>query len=202
MTYLDYNAADTYLTLALRSYDLRLIDRWGLEQRLACLKDMLDPNDPLHDRLEQQAGAQFETQWPAEDEGETFVTLARVGSAKRQRTSASQVVPPLVIHLVVRSVVGMKRWVFHEYDEDPFPSVPHGHENGKKNPKCDPYTGRVYDSHRNEIQRDRLARRTLVELWQHDKFREFALKSIIWYEEAHPFYTFRVNHPRRLPRFK
>lgn len=204
MEYLDYDAADSFYLASIRSYDLHLIGRAELELRLACLSSMLGPNDPLFNRLREAISPTLAHEMELVDQDQSEVTIMRGENSDEQvqQTARSRgFLPPPVMELVVHGVKGMKKWVFHELDEDPHPSVPHGHEYGKDHPKCDPYTGIVYDSRRKEITTERLSRKTRIALWSDPKFREFALKAVVWYEDTHPYYAFRVRHPRRLPRF-
>jgi hypothetical protein len=104
------------------------------------------------------------------------------------------------IHLVVRGMGETVKWTFHQYDDDPHPSIPHGHKYAKKHPKCDPYTGRVFDMRRNEMTQDRLSIAARNFLWNNSDFREFSLRSIGYYSYQHPEYRFTDSNPYRLPR--
>lgn len=205
MEYLDIDAADTFYFLTVRSYDLRLIGRSELELRLACLSGIIVPDNQLFELLRDNVPPSLAHEAELIDDDQSEVSITREEYSDReihQIASRRSFAPPSVMQLVVHGVAGMKKWVFHEFDEDPHPSIPHGHEYGKNHPKCDAYTGKVYDSHRVEISKERLGRRTRIALWSDPKFREFALKAIIWYDDHHPKYTFRVANPRRLPRFR
>ncbi|WP_029006457.1 hypothetical protein [Azorhizobium doebereinerae] len=205
MEYLDHDAADSFYLLTVRSYDLHLIGLSELELRLACLSGMLKPDDQLFRPLRNHVPPSLAHETELIDDDRSKVEITREEYSEReiqQAASRLSFPPPPVMQLVVRGVGGMKKWVFHEYDEDPHPSIPHGHEHGKDHPKCDPYTGKVYDAHRREISEERLGRKTRIALWSDHKFREFALKAIIWCEDHHPYYSFRVAHPRRLPKFR
>jgi len=205
MEYLDHDAADSFYLLTVRSYDLRLIGRSELELRLACLCGMLEPNNQLFAPLRGNVPHSLAHEAELIDEDHLELTITREEYLEHQIRQAARrrsFPPPPVMQLIVHGVGGTKKWVFHEFDEDPHPSIPHGHEHGKDHPKCDPYTGKVYDSHRREISKERLNRKTRIALWRDPKFREFALKAIIWYEEHHPYHSFRVAHPRRLPTFR
>lgn len=128
---------------------------------------------------------------------EPLVNATAVGS--ETITGQTKINRP-VIELVVQNVKGMKKWHFRQGDADHFPSVPHGHENNMDWPVCDPYTGRVYDGEREELQSNRLSRKVRIALWKDPKFRAFALKTIIWHETAFPYRPIRVKRPHRLPR--
>lgn len=203
MKYLDREGADTFLLLSLVSFDCQLIGLADLELRLSCLRAMVDPGDKFFESIRDAALPSLSLECDQSDSNEAVVEVSYFeydGRESKQWESRRFLFPPQYVHLVVSGVSGMRKWIFHQFDEDPYPSIPHGHENGKPHPKCDPYTGAVYDRHRKEISTERLSRGTRIDLWNDAKFREFALKSIIWYEEKHPLFSFRVKRPRRLPR--
>jgi hypothetical protein len=104
-----------------------------------------------------------------------------------------------LIHLIVSGMGETEKWTFHQYDDDPHPSIPHGHKYAKNQPKCDPYTGRVFDFRRNEIVQMRLSTKARNYLWNNSDFREFSLRAIAYYSVHHPEYRFRVPAPYRLP---
>lgn len=204
MNYLDHHAASSFYFLTLHSYDLRLIGLSELQQRLNCLNDMVEPNDNICELLrwilpQSSAG---EPEIINDDQSEILINLEQYsGHELRQAIRRKSLPASPELSLIINNIAGMKKWVFHPFDEDPHPSIPHGHEHGKNHPKCDPYTGKVYDSRSVELVKDRLSRKTRIALWSDPRFREFALKAIIWYQEHHPYYSFRVARPMRLPRF-
>jgi hypothetical protein len=96
------------------------------------------------------------------------------------------------------SVPQMEEWIFHPFDSDFRPSVPHGHWRGAPNPKLDVYLGWVY---RNSQQIRREPRRNIIALWNDKDFRGFARKSIEYYLKHYPHYSgWPVANPRKLPR--
>jgi hypothetical protein len=205
LEYIDTDAAETFYLLTLRSYDIGFIGWSGLQERLSCLVRMLNPNDAAYKALRQTVPDELLVDARIDEEAEIEVRLER-GQPQDEigaRRADEPVIPAAAaMHLFVSSVAGMKQWTFHKFDRDPFPSVPHGHQHKLKHPKCDPYTGRVYDGHREEVQGERLSNKTRIALWKDPDFREFALKAITWYEHEYPNYRFRVAHPYRLPRVK
>lgn len=94
---------------------------------------------------------------------------------------------------------GLTDWVFHQYDADFHPSIPHGHFQGKKQPKLDAYLGWVY---RGSKQEGRLSRSLIIELWNDDEFRTFAYTSIQSYMREFPNFNWRVADPLKIPRRK
>jgi hypothetical protein len=87
--------------------------------------------------------------------------------------------------------------VFHRYDDDFFPSVPHGHRKDARR-KLDAYLGWVYSG---SAQQSREPRWKIVALWNEAAFRDLARASIHYFVERHPAYVgWRVRNPLRLPR--
>jgi len=103
---------------------------------------------------------------------------------------------PLVIQLTINNVSGLNCWEFNQYDKDFFPSIPHGHELNQ-NHKLDAYLGWIYQK---STQVGREPRKLIIELWNNDKFRSFAIKSLNWYENLNPNFKWRVPYPLRIPR--
>lgn len=203
MEYLEQDAAEIFHLLSVRSYNLHLIGRADLELRLACLRDMLNPGDHLHESLSSwlPKSLMLEEELPDESFMDESVIIEKYSDCMIGRAERREAFPlSSGLQLIVRGVSGMKKWIFHEHDADCHPSIPHGHEHQKHHSKCDPYTGKVYDARRREIAHERISRQVRIALWRDSKFREFAMKSIIWYENSYPYYKFRVPNPRRLPR--
>ncbi|MGG3797713.1 hypothetical protein [Metabacillus fastidiosus] len=93
------------------------------------------------------------------------------------------------------------KWEFHKGDADPNPSVPHGHsieERKYHNYKLDSYRGLIYDN--NGIYTTKEKRDFIIDLWNNDKFRDFALQAINHFILNNPKYKFRVKNPKVLPR--
>lgn len=89
----------------------------------------------------------------------------------------------------------LKDWHFRPGDADFFPSVPHGHRDREK---LDAYLGWTYEGSK---QTGRLARSSIIELWNIEKFRHQATAAIEYYLTNHPHYNgWRVHDPRILPR--
>ncbi len=95
---------------------------------------------------------------------------------------------------------GLSDWEFHLYDNDFFPSVPHGHHLGKAQPKLDPYQGWTY---RYSEQLEKVPKKKVIALWNDAAFRSAASRAIDYFLEHHPAYLgWRVRNPRRLPKFR
>lgn len=94
-------------------------------------------------------------------------------------------------------------WVFTKSDQDPYPSIPHGHfkSQNKKWPKLNPYTGRVFKSKHQEDKSQRLEKKEMRDVWTDEKFKSFCREMIIWYREQFPYHEFSVSRPLRMPRW-
>jgi hypothetical protein len=186
--------AEAFYLASLREFDLGAIGDHGFRDRMRSLADMLP--DQLAVSLRQAIGldeSHFSDDEQREDtEGEALVTAIESDGGSRERNTP-------VLEFVVRNINGMSRWYFRKADPDHFPSVPHGHDDNMDWPVCDPYTGRVYDGKRNELQNRRLSRKTRIALWKDAKFRTFALAAIMYHENAFPYRPIRVRYPHRLP---
>lgn len=101
-----------------------------------------------------------------------------------------------VFALIVTNISGMTEWVFHQYDRDFFPSIPHGHNTDSRR-KLDPYLGWIYLG---SAQAGRVKRQTITFLWNDHRFRAFTGKSIQWYRSTFPRFHWRVPNPMKLPR--
>jgi len=91
-------------------------------------------------RVLQVEGLQEDDFWPeeAEDlESGDLTTVICNRSDVHDSADEDEVV------LLVLGLHGFKHWHFHQYDGDFFPSVPHGHWDGKARRKFDPYLGWV-----------------------------------------------------------
>jgi hypothetical protein len=104
--------------------------------------------------------------------------------------------PPL-LRLVVAGDTGLHQWDFHQYDDDFFPSIPHGHLRQDRMKKLDVYRGWIY---RDDRQVGREPRWKIVALWNDEKFRTFASVAVQYYLITFPRYRWPIAHPQRLPR--
>jgi hypothetical protein len=196
MTHLSEEEAEAFYLASLREFDLGSIGDHGFWDRMRSLADMLP--DQLAALLRQEMGLDDRRSFGEQDEdngAEASINALEDGGNAGNRGASS----PPVLELVVQNVRGMSRWHFRKTDPDHFPSVPHGHEDNLDWPVCDPYTGRVYDGDREELQNGRLSRKTRIALWKDAKFRAFALAAIMYHENAFPYRPIRVRRPHRLP---
>lgn len=76
-------------------------------------------------------------------------------------------------------------WEFHKGDDDPSPSVPHGHSLDRKY-KLSIWDGSVYkvsDGERIGV----ASKRELLNLYKDKRFQQFVFETREWYTENHPF---------------
>jgi hypothetical protein len=105
--------------------------------------------------------------------------------------------PPRWLYLV-SSASGLSDWQFHQYDDDPYPSVPHGHKRTNHKWKLDAYQGWVFERTR---QVSREPRWKMISLWNDTKFRRFAIGAIEYHIGMYPCRDdWPVPNPLRLPR--
>lgn len=96
---------------------------------------------------------------------------------------------------------GLGEWVFHPFDDDFFPSIPHGHLHKKRWGKLDAYLGWVYEDPSNRSrQSHRVKRDSIISLWNNDAFRDIASDAINYHLNKFPKFRWRVVNPRKLPR--
>jgi hypothetical protein len=115
------------------------------------------------------------------------------GSRRSGSTSGNDEQPPLSFLWSI----GGRKWEFHRHDRDFFPSIPHGHKNGRDQPKLDPYQGWVYQRSK---QIYRIKKAEVARIWNDEKFRALAHSAITFYAAEFPHYRWRVPNPFRLPR--
>jgi hypothetical protein len=172
---------------------------------------MLDPGAELHGLVFERlapAGEEFLQGWP--DNGESvssgvFPVLEIHHEGRDPHETPSDRKEPLVLHLITdRTGILGQKWVFHQYDDDFFPSVPHGHLQSKSGVKLDAYRGYTYDTRQGNASLTRERRDFIVGLWKDPKFRVLARRALDYFTERYPFFNWwnqrRILHPSRLPR--
>lgn len=200
--YLTRKAADDLLSIALKSYFYGLIDSTIFLERLQMIVQLSKKEAPAYVYSNHILS---ENDWPRDEwelgERETE-SLHDTSSGRSNIPSDGESLSdddhddPFVVTFV--SSVVLKDWHFHQYDDDFFPSIPHGHWHKKRAPKLDPYLGWVYVGSR-QIRRE--SRREIIALWNDLKFRRVAENAIDYYLTTHPHYNgWRVQNPRRLPK--
>lgn len=208
--YLDEAGAHVYLFTTDLALDWGLIGSGEYFTRLACLRSMLDPAAELHGLVSERlapVGEEFPQGWP--DDGESgssgVVPVLEIHYEDgHPRETPPDRKEPQVLHVITdqAGILGVK-WVFHQYDDDFFPSVPHGHLQSKPGVKLDAYRGYTYDTGQGNASLTRERRDFIVGLWKDPKFRVFARKALDYFVARHPFFNWwdqrRILHPLRLP---
>lgn len=194
-------AAQDYFFLTLRSFDYGIIGTSVFLERLAVLSSVGDQadgatvfaNEILQDHDWQKDYTDWSDDWPEQEKSEV-----NDKSGERSEEGQSDDDPDdLMLHLII--AVEGNDWLFHPFDDDWFPSIPHGHKpSGRRTDKLDPYLGWVYDKSK---QSGRLKRKSIISLWNDERFRKTASCAIDYYLNEHRHYRgWRVSNPRRLPR--
>ena len=199
--FLSREAAQSYFHLTLLCYEYQLIDESSFLERLEVLSSIGDPSNGAtifaNEILQDCEWPINESDWFADRPAEERSELSDNDSGRSTVGGSDDDPDDLIIHLVI--AVGGNEWEFHPFDDDWFPSVPHGHKmSGRPTDKLDPYLGWLYDKSK---QSGRLKRKAIISLWNDERFRRTAIIAIDYYLEHHPHYRgWRVPSPRRLPR--
>lgn len=196
--YLSEDAAYSYFELSHASYHYELISLTEFLERLHALRLMCSPNDPTRSFVEHILRME---EWVSRDEwydpeDEAQSVGDRDGKDSTVEPYEDDEFGPLLLFMPASST-GLSQWRFHQYDPDWFPSVPHGHYQGQKQPKLDPYRGYIFNY---SSQLNREPRKKIIALWNDNKFRSFARAAISWYMQQYPKHRWRVRNPLRIPR--
>lgn len=190
--YLTYKSTRLFLKLSKICYLTGSLSCSQFMERLALLRMMCSPKNPsgiYAERVLSREKIELNDVW--------FDDAKKIGVIESSEEFKSNNEPPL-LYFCSAPHTAMSHWTFHKCDDDFFPSIPHGHLQGKSQPKLDSYNGRVYQKE-NEIRQE--SRDKIIKLWNDEKFREFATQSIQYYLDKHPTYKgWRVEKPLRLPR--
>lgn len=201
MLYLEKESSKLYFELT-RSQFLRYELSWvHYIDRMRFLLNLCNHNDAVYEKASRillVEEYQIDDDW-LNGEGEIINTIAHI---KDKDDNNTKIIPGLSkdkngeFQFLSRKK-GLTDWVFHQYDADFHPSIPHGHFQGKKQPKLDAYLGWIY---RGSKQEGRLGRSLIIELWNDDEFRIFAYTSIQSYMREFPNFNWRVTDPLKIPR--
>jgi hypothetical protein len=194
-------AAFSYFETSWVGYHTGLISETHWIDRMAALRQMCASDDALKDFLHQlmpQTGdLEIESAWHAENDPHDPQLDRSEQSEGRIGVFQDDALGPL-LRFTPAGSTGLSQWMFNQYDSDYFPSIPHGHYMGQKQPKLDAYLGWIY---KNSTQTGREPRKKIIALWNDQKFRDFALKAINYYLSTYPHYRgWRVPNPRKLPK--
>ncbi|MDI4636931.1 MULTISPECIES: hypothetical protein [Halomonadaceae] len=201
MIYLEREASELYFELSLFYFHAEKLSWTHYLDRMLALKNMCEPSDPVYEKARRILLVEewdIEDVWPLENDerdGDSSVSGLK-------KSGEEEIQPGLrrgkngCFQFLSRKK-GLNDWVFHQYDRDFHPSIPHGHFKGKSQPKLDSYLGWVYQGSK---QVKRLSRGLIVDLWNDEEFRAFAKVAIEWYVFEFPSYNWRVRNPLMLPR--
>lgn len=205
MKYLTRDAARIYLEISQTCFMAGFISWSQLMQRLVALKALCSPTNPsgsFADRMLRLEEWESTEEWDYEGESPSNTRLPN-DHRSGQFESILDYIPDeddneAFLYFFAGTNTGLSNWEFHQYDDDFFPSIPHGHWLGKKQPKLDPYEGWVYQGSK-QVRRE--PRKNVIALWNDRQFRTFAKMAIQYYLAAHSHYKgWRVTDPLRLPR--
>ena len=197
MEYLEKEASLLFYEITRFSFHIGEISWTHYLDRMQALKDMTETGDPIGNHAKRILLAE---EWNTET-GWTYESTEEENSAGNRwnngeiKSGISEDKNNYFQFLSQKK--GLTDWLFHQYDKDFHPSIPHGHFQGQKKPKLDAYLGWIYDG---SIQIERLPRKMIIDLWNDEAFRVFAHISIKWYRNEFRSFTWRVQYPLRLPK--
>ena len=195
MNYLTPEASATYFEISKRSFMLGILSSAEFSARLVALRLLCRPSDPT--LLGAQRIAQVDSE-ASEDDWADGTWEEVPASAQKSKEELKDADDDVIFRFIPPGNTGLSNWVFHPYDADFFPSIPHGHDHGRPQPKLDAYLGWVYSGVR-QISRE--PRSKIVALWNDNGFRAMALTAIKYYLTVFPAYSgWRVKNPRVLPK--
>lgn len=193
--YFTRKASRAYYKLSQLAYLYEKISWAHFIDRMIVLQELTRAKDPVRvnaTRILEMDDTQSELFWDDENQENYNKIDGDIFIDKKSDKDEE----PLFFYLV--SISGLSKWHFHQYDDDFFPSIPHGHWENKKQPKLDSYLGWVYGGSK-QIRRE--SRSLISKLWNDDKFRFFATVAIDYYMTKYPTYSgWRVPNSRRLPK--
>ena len=207
MNYLSDTASKELLWAIRANFSIGLASWTETLDRFVALREMARPASPSHtftERLLRLEEWPIESTWLEDDsdsnEGPNDENMTQSQIRRMPRTDSLGGGEDATTDwfYLVSSASGLRDWEFHQYDDDPYPSIPHGHKLGNHRWKLNAYQGWVYERSRQD---HREPRWKIAALWNDRKFRTFALVAIEHHLESHPHhYDWRVANPLRLPR--
>lgn len=201
--HIDDAGAYTYLLLTERSLDLGHIGLGEYLHRIACLRELLDPSNPVAQFLTAPPPSEFEqlAGWP---EGEVARPPAesKGGEPTSGEQGSESPQPPWLLFITTAGCLG-DVWTFKAGDPDFFPSVPHGHLRSKYHVKLDSYRGFTWDT-KNGTNLCRESKAFIGALWSDPKFRVMAVSAVqhfCWMNPRFNWFSQRgILNPMRFPR--
>jgi len=201
LIHLEREASELYFELSRFYFHAEKLSWTHYLDRMLALKNMCEPDDPVYEQakrillVEEWNSEEF---WSLEnDERDDDSTPSDVNKSGEDEAQPGLRRDKKGYFQFLSRKKGLNDWVFHQYDRDFHPSIPHGHFKGKSQPKLDSYLGWVYQGSK---QIKRLSRDLIVDLWNDEEFRTFAQIAIEWYMYEFPSYNWRVSNPLMLPR--
>ena len=201
MPYLEKEASKLYFDLTNYHYNIKEVSWTHYLDRMRALSNMCEPNDPICKKAKRiilVEDEEFEDDWVNEERDINIISKEGEQHEINHTSLRSRITQDEHDNIYFFcGKKGLNDWVFHQYDEDFHPSVPHGHFKGRKKPKLDAYLGWVYDG---STQKNRLKRDLIIELWNDSEFRIFARIAVEWYIRELPNFNWRVSNPLSFPR--
>ena len=200
MSYLDKEASNLYFEISRFQFHTDKLSWTHYLDRMVALTKMCDHFDPIFKRAKQLLLAEewdIEDEWLSENEGFDKANTGGGDTDNKNEIHQRLTRDSNGYLQFLSNIKGLNEWVFHPYDVDFHPSIPHGHFKDKKQPKLDAYLGWIYKGSKQE---NRLSRKLIIELWNDDEFRFIAYTAIKWYMGEFPNYNWRVTNPLMLPR--
>lgn len=196
--YLTEESSRTFYTTTMIQFWHGLLSEVELTERLFVLGDLCDPRNELLSRVLPSNGIDDTrpTEWI---DNQHRVSKPKGHMIRRKRSSTKTSDMAVQFLTKINGILGSK-WEFHPYDDDFFPSVPHGHLQKNKTIKLDSYLGYTFDTSKDNCRLKRESRKFIILLWNDDKFRDMARNSVEYYIVHHPNFNWRVDSPHRLPR--
>ncbi|WP_155999227.1 hypothetical protein [Thioalkalivibrio sp. ALJ16] len=201
MIYLEREASELYFELSRFYFHAEKLSWTHYLDRMLALKNMCEPDDPVSEQAKRILLVEewnSEEGWSLEnDERDDDSPPSHVNKSSEDEAHPGLRRDKKGYFQFISRKKGLNDWVFHQFDRDFHPSIPHGHFKGKNQPKLDSYLGWVYQGSK---QIKRLKRDLIVDLWNDEEFRTFAHIAIEWYMYEFPSYNWRVSNPLMLPR--
>jgi len=175
MEYLTSEAAKSYYRLSMGAAHYGLVSLTPTMVRLRALRSMCAPGDPTCKVVEEfllENDFNVDDEWRDDDEkSKDEDSGVQAGSRESVIENRIDEFGNQVAHLWANASTGLAQWEFHQSDPDFFPSIPHGHFMGRRQPKLDAYVGWIY---RGAEQIGREPKKKIIALWNDTTFRDFA----------------------------
>lgn len=205
MVFLNDAAATAYFFITRDSINLGFINIFEFYSRMACLFSMLPQNSDFREIISgllEEAPAYWKKGEYLTDENNTQENTDEIEEKRAELKFCEPDDPNHLCFMTKTKGILGDVWKFRINDDDFFPSIPHGHLKGKNNVKLDSYRGFTYDTLNKNRALNRETRNYIINLWNEDKFRAFAIRAIDYYSSNYPGFNWRVLKWRKLPKRK